>query len=89
MQCSHTEAAALEAAWVLTNIAAAHHDAAAAVMAAAPAFIAHLSGQPGCQLARQCAWAIGRQLPARSLSHVCEEPLHVFEQVRPVCGYVA
>lgn len=56
---SRAEAAALEATWVLTNIAAAHHDAAAAVMPAAPALIAHLSGQAGCQLARECAWTIG------------------------------
>lgn len=51
--------AILEAAWALTNIAAADHAAAAAALPTAPILIAHLSGPTGGQLARQCAWTIG------------------------------
>ena len=50
---------ALEAAWALTNLAAADHGVAGAVLPAAPALILHLSGGSGVLIAQQAAWALG------------------------------
>lgn len=50
---------ALEAAWALTNLAAADHDVAQTVIPAAPALILHLGGGSGMPVAQQAAWALG------------------------------
>lgn len=50
---------ALEAAWALTNLAAADHEVAGAVLPAAPALILHLAGGSGVPVAQQAAWALG------------------------------
>lgn len=50
---------ALEAAWALTNLAAADHDVARAVLPAAPALMLHLVGGSGVPVAQQAAWALG------------------------------
>jgi hypothetical protein len=50
---------ALEAAWALTNLAAADHDIAQTVLPAAPALILHLGGGSGMPVAQQAAWALG------------------------------
>lgn len=50
---------ALEAAWALTNLAAADHEVAGAVLPAAPALILHLAGGSGIAVAQQAAWTLG------------------------------
>ena len=60
----------LEAAWCLTNMAAAEHEVAEAVLTAGPLFVALLGGGWGPLLAWQCAWAIGVLLPD-SLCMMC------------------
>jgi hypothetical protein len=50
---------ALEAAWALTNLAAADHEVAQSVLPAAPALILHLGGGSGMPVAQQAAWALG------------------------------
>ncbi len=52
---------ALEAAWALTNLAAADHEVACAVLPAAPALILHLAGGSGIAVAQQAAWTLGEQ----------------------------
>ena len=49
----------MEAAWALTNMAAAEHKTAEAVLQSGPLLIAHLSGGFGIYAAEQCAWALG------------------------------
>ncbi|KAK9813842.1 hypothetical protein WJX73_001434 [Symbiochloris irregularis] len=56
---SHDHDCILEAAWCLTNMAAAEHEVAQAVMGAAPLFIALLGGGWGAPIAGLCAWALG------------------------------
>ena len=49
----------LEAAWCLTNLAAANHDVAEAALSAAPMLIPLLGGGWGSLIAWQSAWALG------------------------------
>lgn len=52
-------AAALEASWAVTNLAALEHDVVEAVAPTAPLLVAHLSRASGFAVSEQCAWALG------------------------------
>ncbi|KAK9820933.1 hypothetical protein WJX74_009669 [Apatococcus lobatus] len=51
--------ASLDAAWILTNVAAGEHGTAAAAVPAGPSLVAHLGAGLGLGVAQQCAWALG------------------------------
>ena len=51
--------ASLDAAWILTNVAAGEHAIAAAAVPAGPILVAHLGAGLGLELSQQCAWALG------------------------------
>ena len=50
----------LDAAWILTNVAAGEHATAAAAVPAGPILVAHLGAGLGLELSQQCAWALGK-----------------------------
>ena len=52
-------AAALEASWAVTNLAALEHDVVEAVAPTAPLLVAHLNRASGYAVSEQCAWALG------------------------------
>ena len=60
--------ASLDAAWILTNVAAGEHATAAAALAAGPALVSHLGAGLGLGMAQQCAWALGE--PAAACLHM-------------------
>lgn len=59
----------LEAAWCLTNMAAAEHEVARAIMGAAPLLIALLGGGWGARIAGQSAWALGMRDCSHCILH--------------------
>lgn len=61
-------AAALEAAWALTNIAACALPVPVDLLQVVPALVVHLASAHSPELANQCAWAIGA-MPTHAVQH--------------------